>query len=47
MINTETEQENMLFYLAEIHNTLTHKNKVDIRDIQDMIELYLPRYQNF
>jgi hypothetical protein len=36
-----------MFYLSDILNILNQKKKVNIHDIQDMIEIFLPSHQNF
>lgn len=37
----------MMDFLSNIYHSLQQKKTVDTRDILDMIELFLPRYQNF
>ena len=37
----------MTFFLADILKMLNQKKKVNIRNIQDMIDIFLPKYQNF
>ncbi len=37
----------MTFFLADILNMLNQKKKVNFRNIQDMIDIFLPKYQNF
>ncbi len=37
----------MLNYLTSIYQTLSQKKTVDVKDIHDMLELFMAQYQNF
>jgi hypothetical protein len=37
----------MIHFLVNIYQTLLQKKTVDVRDIHDLLELFLPQYQNF
>jgi len=41
------EEASILSILADLMNVLSQKKRVDTRDIQDMVEIFLPSFQNF
>lgn len=46
-MKSNQQESKMTFFLADILNILNQKKKVNIRNIQDMIDIFLPKYQNF
>jgi len=37
----------MIQFLVNVYQTLLQKKAVDVRDIHDLLDLFLPQYQNF
>jgi hypothetical protein len=46
-LKSNQQESKMTFFLADILKMLNQKKKVNIRNIQDMIDIFLPKYQNF
>ncbi len=46
-MKSNQQESKMTFFLADILKMLNQKKKVNIRNIQDMIDIFLPKYQNF
>lgn len=47
MMSSNDDNSKMLYFLIDIYKALSQKKKVDTRDIYDVLELFLPNYQNF
>lgn len=47
MMNMNDEDTKMLHFLTSVYQTLSQKKTVDVRDIHDMLELFMVQYQNF
>jgi hypothetical protein len=46
-IINSSEQNKILFYLADFYRMINSKSKVAANEVIDMIEIFLPNYQNF
>jgi hypothetical protein len=46
LINS-AEQNKIVFYLADFNRSMNSKCKVAANEILDMVEIFLPNYQNF
>jgi hypothetical protein len=47
MMNMNDEDTKMLHFLTSVYQALSQKKTVDVRDIHDMLEIFMVQYQNF